>query len=70
MPIFWYSNSDISTHSLTRRLTAGGVYHETEFYISTHSLTRRLTLLSVTENIYIGISTHSLTRRLTRTRAM
>ena len=33
----------ISTHSLTRRLTAERVLKAYEVYISTHSLTRRLT---------------------------
>ncbi len=39
---------DISTHSLTRRLTCIRSYHSRRKIISTHSLTRRLT------NILLG----------------
>ena len=59
------NRSNISTHSLTRRLTSryltgGGTVH-----ISTHSLTRRLTIINGHFLDYVHISTHSLTRRLT-----
>ena len=40
---------EISTHSLTRRLTAAMPDKETLIGISTHSLTRRLTTVGVTE---------------------
>ena len=35
---------DISTHSLTRRLTSFQMHHFHYLHISTHSLTRRLTV--------------------------
>ena len=57
--------TDISTHSLTRRLTADGVIGPNTWYISTHSLTRRLTLQDMRTQVCNDISTHSLTRRLT-----
>ena len=38
--------ANISTHSLTRRLTFYNIDTDTAFYISTHSLTRRLTIPS------------------------
>ena len=57
---------DISTHSLTRRLTTSELFLYSLFTISTHSLTRRLTWeglrLKTRDDL---ISTHSLTRRLT-----
>ena len=37
---------DISTHSLTRRLTLLSTDREKHIHISTHSLTRRLTFLA------------------------
>ena len=56
---------DISTHSLTRRLTG----RTQDLYvfpnISTHSLTRRLTVILNLRAEAILISTHNLTRRLT-----
>ena len=59
---------DISTHSLTRRLTTSELFLYSLFTISTHSLTRRLTWeglrLKTRDDL---ISTHSLTRRLTTT---
>ena len=39
--------SDISTHSLTRRLTRRSRHQERKHTISTHSLTRRLTLMTM-----------------------
>ena len=57
----------ISTHSLTRRLTAFDVRATQYVIISTHSLTRRLTVSDGSFLDVIHISTHSLTRRLTRT---
>ena len=39
---------DISTHSLTRRLTTSELFLYSLFTISTHSLTRRLTVDSHT----------------------
>ena len=56
---------EISTHSLTRRLTKYLKSITKIANISTHSLTRRLTIFS--RNIINNkvISTHSLTRRLT-----
>ena len=58
--------ADISTHSLTRRLTAKNFYAWWTIEISTHSLTRRLTRNPVNPPITaLNISTHSLTRRLT-----
>ena len=56
---------NISTHSLTRRLTEED--HETTqlLEISTHSLTRRLTKAIASSCKALCISTHSLTRRLT-----
>ncbi len=57
---------NISTHSLTRRLTEYLAHCYILRNISTHSLTRRLTTVSRMDFIGTGISTHSLTRRLTR----
>ena len=59
----------ISTHSLTRRLTALMECMILTILISTHSLTRRLTNTTYTSQIYMTISTHSLTRRLTGNQA-
>ena len=56
---------NISTHSLTRRLTDIGWHGHKSDDISTHSLTRRLTKILCTMQRKYGISTHSLTRRLT-----
>ena len=56
----------ISTHSLTRRLTAFDVRATQYVIISTHSLTRRLTWRDLAVKASEWISTHSLTRRLTR----
>ena len=56
---------NISTHSLTRRLTGIECTGITLVVISTHSLTRRLTSKRIKKNIAKIISTHSLTRRLT-----
>ena len=57
--------TDISTHSLTRRLTE--IWRKVKMLsqISTHSLTRRLTIFRSYTIIVRWISTHSLTRRLT-----
>ena len=38
---------DISTHSLTRRLTLLSTDREKHIHISTHSLTRRLTITGI-----------------------
>ena len=57
--------TDISTHSLTRRLTRLIISYLPVFDISTHSLTRRLTVLTTATVPQQYISTHSLTRRLT-----
>ena len=43
----------ISTHSLTRRLTAERVLKAYEVYISTHSLTRRLTAILFNKNRFV-----------------
>ena len=60
------SDLEISTHSLTRRLTKKAWREAKGMCISTHSLTRRLTT-KILQMIAKGyISTHSLTRRLTR----
>ena len=40
-------SDQISTHSLTRRLTERSVYQSNGVYISTHSLTRRLTFQQI-----------------------
>ena len=40
---FFLFNKNISTHSLTRRLTNNATINNISFVISTHSLTRRLT---------------------------
>ena len=56
---------DISTHSLTRRLTRSTVSSVVNRIISTHSLTRRLTIDGSARATWLQISTHSLTRRLT-----
>ena len=58
---------DISTHSLTRRLTICPRGMVVWRNISTHSLTRRLTAIVRAQRIAYVISTHSLTRRLTCT---
>ena len=60
------TREDISTHSLTRRLTFDIETSYLDEIISTHSLTRRLT--GLLDSFYHEgiISTHSLTRRLTR----
>ena len=63
----WKRNHpDISTHSLTKRLTTT-MPTKTNYHIgiSTHSLTKRLT--NIKDNFFhlFGISTHSLTKRLT-----
>ena len=55
----------ISTHSLTRRLTAVFEADLQAMDISTHSLTRRLTSVFQKFICDPDISTHSLTRRLT-----
>ena len=57
---------DISTHSLTKRLTDPKKEEGKDDEISTHSLTKRLTgrLEAVIHSQ--GISTHSLTKRLTQ----
>ena len=57
--------SEISTHSLTRRLTLTYIRLYSIFVISTHSLTRRLTPVGPCGPMILPISTHSLTRRLT-----
>ena len=56
---------NISTHSLTRRLTNHFLNRRNEMSISTHSLTRRLTITGGEVDDWFNISTHSLTRRLT-----
>ena len=56
---------NISTHSLTRRLTHVPMRQSNRFSISTHSLTRRLTFFATSGRTRRRISTHSLTRRLT-----
>ena len=56
---------NISTHSLTRRLTFWRASCFCAWCISTHSLTRRLTSLGKIPVLFLSISTHSLTRRLT-----
>ena len=57
---------NISTHSLTRRLTVSeSDTFRTLRVISTHSLTRRLTAERRQLWRSVIISTHSLTRRLT-----
>ena len=55
----------ISTHSLTRRLTSLFCCKRNHQVISTHSLTRRLTVMRYALHRSTKISTHSLTRRLT-----
>ena len=55
----------ISTHSLTKRLTAQWHYLPRVISISTHSLTKRLTTIPDGNLLIEGISTHSLTKRLT-----
>ena len=60
---------DISTHSLTKRLTITSL--KPSFYnnISTHSLTKRLTVYQMKQGgLLFPISTHSLTKRLTEKR--
>ena len=56
---------DISTHSLTKRLTEDAILLLRVEGISTHSLTKRLTQAACTECGLKIISTHSLTTRLT-----
>ena len=56
---------DISTHSLTKRLTFLCTGNVTSVDISTHSLTKRLTLNQDWFLQEFNISTHSLTKRLT-----
>ena len=56
----------ISTHSLTRRLTSERRLRAWQEKISTHSLTRRLTKQKDMLTMIWSISTHSLTRRLTK----
>ena len=58
-------NRDISTHSLTKRLTRRECRSCRNTNISTHSLTKRLTLKQIRPEAYEHISTHSLTKRLT-----
>ena len=60
-----FTVDNISTHSLTRRLTSHMVKAFIIYGISTHSLTRRLTALFNSCRKAFHISTHSLTRRLT-----
>ena len=60
-----FGQDEISTHSLTRRLTSANYVWGAYLYISTHSLTRRLTALGKSFDNFLFISTHSLTRRLT-----
>ena len=55
----------ISTHSLTKRLTAIYFLDEIGENISTHSLTKRLTWHLGSMGGSPDISTHSLTKRLT-----
>ena len=57
--------NNISTHSLTKRLTANCYRDKSDWEISTHSLTKRLTNVSDTSCQQESISTHSLTKRLT-----
>ena len=57
---------DISTHSLTKRLTwRARQQQQLPYPISTHSLTKRLTRLCLLMGYVPIISTHSLTKRLT-----
>ena len=58
-------STNISTHSLTKRLTTWNCTPHEAYIISTHSLTKRLTLFSDEAIDMIDISTHSLTKRLT-----
>ena len=58
-------HENISTHSLTRRLTPFWAILHLHKDISTHSLTRRLTKSFTQLFSDLDISTHSLTRRLT-----
>ena len=55
----------ISTHSLTKRLTANRAKEQLLWLISTHSLTKRLTMQTQMDDLGFTISTHSLTKRLT-----
>ena len=57
---------NISTHSLTKRLTNTVVGIRSKKVISTHSLTKRLTMTTLDWLLTESISTHSLTKRLTR----
>ena len=56
---------DISTHSLTKRLTRLRSNYNQTTDISTHSLTKRLTNQTTDKRPANHISTHSLTKRLT-----
>ena len=60
-----YNGVNISTHSLTKRLTFLCTGNVTSVDISTHSLTKRLTLNQDWFLQEFNISTHSLTKRLT-----
>ena len=66
--IIHFLHFQISTHSLTRRLTLQVSSFRYRCNISTHSLTRRLTLIERYCRSGECISTHSLTRRLTKMR--
>ena len=56
---------DISTHILTRRMTAPKFKSAASNAISTHILTRRMTGGSLYKKYRRNISTHILTRRMT-----
>ena len=56
---------NISTHSLTKRLTVTEESVLKGYFISTHSLTKRLTTHDRDVEFMVDISTHSLTKRLT-----
>ena len=60
-----YDLFDISTHSLTKRLTFDNLQDAFNDLISTHSLTKRLTHVHRVLSVHADISTHSLTKRLT-----
>ena len=65
-PVHSQPTANISTHSLTKRLTSSSFPIGATVCISTHSLTKRLTepLIPAVPVLQI-ISTHSLTKRLT-----
>ena len=63
-------SQDISTHSLTKRLTIKGPGSIEYGFISTHSLTKRLTMTGAVGYTQAIISTHSLTKRLTVCRVL